>query len=100
MPSYGWLPCHHCIQGFDLLNWPIPNLQQRAKVFIVCPGCKNTLEFFAFEIDIICNGEPSKLRAEIFKIGQVEPMPKDYHRDLLLRTQISRKQNLEGVDLA
>jgi hypothetical protein len=89
MPSYGWFPCRHCIQGYDLLNWSIPNLHQRAKVFIVCPGCKNTLEFFAFEIDIIRNGESGKRCGEVLHTGPVEPLPKDYHRDLSLRTQIS-----------
>ncbi len=95
MPSYGWFPCPHCIQGFNLLNWPIPNLPNRAKVFILCPECKNTLEFFAVEIDIIRAGEPQEPCVEILRIGPVEPMPRNYFRDLSLRFQIFRREILE-----
>ncbi len=100
MPSYGWFPCPHCIQGFNLLNWPIPKLSNSAKVFIVCPDCKNTLEFFAVEIDIIWAGDPRGRCVEVLRIGPVEPMPKDYFRDLTLRVQISRRQSEEKYGLA
>jgi hypothetical protein len=100
MPSYGWFPCYHCIQGFHLLNWPIPNLPNCAKVFIVCPDCRNTLEFFAFEIDIIHAGEPRGRCAEVVRTGPVAPTPQNYFRDLSLRIRISRRNNLEGCGLS
>jgi hypothetical protein len=99
MPSFGWFPCHHCVEGYHLLNWPIPNLPDRARVFVVCPGCKNTLEFFAFEIDIIRNGEPGQRCAEVLRTGPVGPMPKDYFRNLSLRFEINRRRNLEEYGL-
>jgi hypothetical protein len=51
MPSFGFFACPRCIQDFRLRNWPTPNLPACAKVFVVCPGCTNTLEFFAFETE-------------------------------------------------
>jgi len=65
MPSYGrgWIACHHCIQDYHLLNWPIRNLPNCAKVFVVCPDCNNVLEFFAWEIDITLSGTPGEHRA-------------------------------------
>ncbi|MGB7846852.1 MAG: hypothetical protein WBL63_14650 [Candidatus Acidiferrum sp.] len=99
MPSFGWFPCHHCVQGFHLLKWPIPNLHDRAKVFVICPGCKNTLEFFAFEIDIIWNGEPGEGCAEVLQTGPVEPMPKNYIRNMSLLFEITRRRNAEQYGL-
>jgi hypothetical protein len=97
MASFGYFACHHCIQNFRLRNWPIPNLPACAKVFVVCPGCKNTLEFFAFEIDIVRNGEPGEHSVELLRTGPVEGFPKDYRRDMRLRVQITRRQNLVNV---
>jgi hypothetical protein len=65
----------------------------------VCPGCKNTLEFFSFEIDIVRNGEPGAHNVEVLRTGPVEPFPKDYRRDMRLRVLITRRQNLEQFGL-
>jgi hypothetical protein len=99
MPSFGFFACPDCIQNFRLRNWPIPNLEACAKVFIVCPDCKNTLEFFAFEIDIVRNGELGDSSVEILRTGPVERFPKDYRRDMRLKVQITRRQNLEQYGL-
>jgi hypothetical protein len=99
MPSFGWFPCHHCVDGFHLLNWPVPNLHNCAKVFIVCPGCKNTLELFAWEIDVIKNGQPSGRCAEVQRTAPVEPLPKDYMRNMSLRFEITRRRHLRESGL-
>jgi hypothetical protein len=53
MPSYGWFPRHRYVEGFHLLNWPVLNLHDPEKFSSPAPAAKNTLEFFAWEIDVI-----------------------------------------------
>jgi len=69
MPSYGCIACHHCIQDYYLLNWPIRNLPNCAKVFVV------------------------------FRTGPVEPMPKGFMRNMNLRFQTTQRHNLEAYGL-
>jgi hypothetical protein len=57
------------------------------------------LEFFAFEIDIVRNGESGDSGVEIVRTGPVEVFPKDYRRDMRLRVLITRRQNLEESGL-
>jgi hypothetical protein len=96
MPFFGWFDCPHCIQDFDLIGWPPPNLPKNAKVFIVCPGCGNTVQFFAVEIDQIKNGFPVDLRAESFTVGPAAPLPLNFLRNMNLRIDVIRKQTLVG----
>jgi hypothetical protein len=97
MPSFGCFDCPHCIQDYDLLGWPPSNLAKNAKIFIVCPGCGHTLEFFAVEIDQIKNGFPGDRRAESFRVGPVEPLPHGFVRNMKLRLDVVvRKHNLSG----
>jgi hypothetical protein len=67
---FGNYACQHCIQDCDVLGWPIKNLHKHAKVFIICPGCKNTLELFACEIDTILNGEPTTSSNQLTRWSQ------------------------------
>jgi hypothetical protein len=95
---FGNYACPHCIQDYDVLNWPVKGVHKHAKVFIVCPGCHNTLELFACEIDTILNGEPRQRRAEVLR---TEPgtLPKGYRYNLKLRIDICIRRDMEKYGL-
>jgi hypothetical protein len=96
MPSFGCFDCPHCTQDYDLIGWPPPNLAKNAKVFIVCPGCGKTLEFFAMEIDQIKNGFSGDRQAKSFTVGPAEPLPPNFVRNMNLRIDVIRKHTLNG----
>jgi hypothetical protein len=99
MPSFGCFDCPHCIQDYDLIGWPPANLAKNAKVFLVCPGCGKTLEFFAVEIDQIKNGFPGNRQVNTFTVGPAAPLPVNFVRNMNLRIDVIRKHTLDGGHL-
>jgi hypothetical protein len=96
---HGWFPCKYCIKGFSLFGWPPNHVSPNAKVTVVCPGCGISLSLYAWEIDVIGAGLPADPVAQSFAVGPVEAMPKGYVRDLNLRFEVFRRQNLEKYGL-
>jgi hypothetical protein len=46
MPSYGWFPCHHCIEGFPLTELACPEPAQQRKSFHRLPQLQKHSRIF------------------------------------------------------
>jgi hypothetical protein len=93
MPSYGVFDCPYCLDHFQVVGWPIPNLHKDTRVYVKCPGpCGKEVSLYAFEINGVLNGEATGVRTASYRFGEVEMLPADYKRTLTLTHAVQTRK--------
>ena len=94
MPTFGSIDCPNCIERYLLDDWDCSVKRPlKSRVYVLCSGCKQTLEILVAEITTIHNC-PSDYHehASVIEIKAPDPHLKDYRRDLSLPVAIARKR--------
>jgi hypothetical protein len=90
--TFGFFDCPVCVDFYLVPDWNVRSMPLLSRVYVLCPGCKKTIQVHAVEIDTVHNTRPDyRPHATIVKIEP--PIPgTTIHRDGKLSIQIARKR--------
>jgi hypothetical protein len=90
--TFGFFDCPICVDFYLVSDWKIRSMPLLPRVYVLCPGCQNTIQVCAVEIDTVHNTRVDyRPHAAVVKIEP--PIPnREFRRDGKLSIQIARKQ--------
>jgi hypothetical protein len=89
--TFEFFDCPVCVDFYLVPDWKI-QMPLLSRVHLVCPGCHNTIQVCAVEIDTVHN-TPINYRPHATGIKIEPPIPNtEGRRDVGLKARISRKR--------
>ncbi len=90
--TFGFFDCPVCVDFYLLPDWKIDTMPLLSRVHVLCPGCQNTVQVFAVEIDTVHNTRVDyRPHATVLKVEP--PIPNaEFRRDVGLMARIDRKR--------
>jgi hypothetical protein len=53
--TFGFFDCPTCVDFYLVPDWNVRSMPLLSRVHLLCPGCKNTIQVHAVEIDTVHN---------------------------------------------
>jgi hypothetical protein len=90
--TFGFFDCPVCVDFYLIPDWKIRTMPLLSRVHVLCPGCQNTVQVHAVEIDTVHNTRVDyRPHATVIKIEP--PIPgANGRRDTGLMARIERKR--------
>jgi hypothetical protein len=89
--TFGFFECPICLDFYLVPDWKIRIIQLLSSVHVLCPGCKQTIQVRAVDIDTVHNTRVDyRPHATVIKIEPPIPGAKG-RRDIGLMVRIQRK---------
>jgi len=89
--TFGYFDCPICVDFYLVPDWKI-QMPLLSRVHVLCPGCQNTVQVCAVEIDTVHN-VPIDYRPHANVVKIEPPIPnREFQRDVGLIARIERKR--------
>jgi hypothetical protein len=90
--TFGFFDCPICVDSYLVPDWNVRTMPLLSRVHVLCPGCQNTIQVCAVEIDTVHNTRLDyRPHATVVKIEP--PIPNtEGRRDVGLKARIARKR--------
>jgi hypothetical protein len=90
--TIGFFDCQICVDFYLVPDWKMSSIPLLSRVYVLCPGCQNTIQVCAVEIDTVHN-TPIDFRPQAIVMKIEPPIPnREFRRDGDLAIRIMRKR--------
>jgi hypothetical protein len=90
--TFGYFDCRVCVDFYLVPDWKIRTMPLLSRVHVLCPGCNQTIQVHAVDIDTVHN-VPVEYRPHATVVKVEPPIPgAEGRRDIGLMVRIQRKR--------